>query len=349
MTTVLAAGDHFVRADRLAAAVREACGPDGADLDVVELTLPWPDVPFGRVAEVDEASDAEDEMIAHLAGAQACVTQMGPVTARVLEACPDLRFVGVGRGGPVNVNLEAATAHGVQVTRAPGRNAVATAEHTVAMMLAAARRIPQVHADLLAGTWRGDFYRYDTAGPEIAGSTVGLVGVGEIGERVASRLEGFGARVLVHDPYLPEGHRRAAGAVDLDELLGAADLLSLHARLTADNVRMIGARELALLPQGAVLVNCARAGLLDHDALCDALESGHLHAAALDVFPDEPPAADSRLLRAPRLVMTPHLAGASRQTADNACRIVAADLAAHLRGEPPEHLVNPEVLEQPHR
>lgn len=342
MTTVLAAGDHFVRADRLAAAVREHC-TDELDLEVRELTLPWPDVPFGRVAEVDEASDAEDEMIAHLAGVRACVTQMGPVTARVLDACPDLRFVGVGRGGPVNVNVEAATERGVQVTRAPGRNAVATAEHTVAMMLAAARRIPQVHADLLGGTWRGDFYRYDTAGPEIAGSTVGLVGVGEIGERVATRLEAFGARVLVHDPYLPEGHPRAAAAVGLDDLLGAADFLSLHARLTADNAGMIGARELALLPEGAVLVNCARAGLLDHDALCDALESGRLHGAALDVFPEEPPPAGSRLLGTPGLVLTPHLAGASRQTADNACRIVAADLARHLRGETPEHLVNLEV------
>jgi len=340
MTTVLAAGDHFVWSDHLADAVREACGDEPGNVEVVELTLPWPDVPFGRVAEVDEASDAEDEMIEHLAGAQACLTQMGPITTRVLDACPGLRFVGVGRGGPVNVNVEAATARGVQVTRAPGRNAVATAEHTVAMLLAAARRIPQVHQDLLDGTWRGDFYRYDTAGPEVAGSTVGLVGVGEIGERVAARLEGFGARVLVHDPYLPTHHPRAADAVGLDELLAASDFLSLHARLTADNAGMIGVREIGLLPDGAVLVNCARAGLLDHDALCDALDAGSLHAAALDVFPEEPPPPGSRLLRTPGLVLTPHLAGSSRQTARNAARIVAADLAHHLRGEPLDHPVN---------
>ena len=339
-TTVLAAGDHFVLADRLADAIRTQCD----DVDVNELTLPWPEVPFGPVGGVDEASGTEEELIEHLRGAVACVTQMAPLTESVLEACPDLRFFGVGRGGPVNADIAAATHHGVVVTRAPGRNAVATAEHTITMLLAAARRITTAHDELAGGTWRGDYYRYDAVGPEVAGSTVGLVGLGEIGGRVADRLEAFGATVLVHDPYLPEDHPRAGSAVELDDLLGRSTFVSLHARLTKDNEQMIGRDQIALMPTGSVLVNCARGGLLDYDALCDALESGHLLGAGIDVFPTEPVPEGSRLLTAPHLVMSPHLAGASRQTADNAVEIIVGDLARFLDGRAPEHAVNPEVL-----
>ncbi|MEV4259025.1 NAD(P)-dependent oxidoreductase, partial [Spirillospora sp. NPDC049652] len=203
-TRVLAAGDHFVLNRLLVDAVRaEASALRGAaaDLEFTELTLPWPVVPFGRVAEVDEASGTEDELIEALQGVQVCVTQMAPLTRRVLENCPDLEFFGVSRGGPVNANLEAATEHGVAVAFAPGRNAAATAEHTLGMIMAAARRIPQTHADLHAGLWRGDYYRYEQVGPEIEGSTIGLVGYGAVGSRVARMLKALGARVLVHDPY----------------------------------------------------------------------------------------------------------------------------------------------------
>lgn len=338
---VLTAGDHFVRNDLLATALRREVP---ADLAIGELTLPWPQVPFGPVGEVEEASDVEDELIEALRGVEVCVTQMAPLTRRVLAACPDLRLFCVSRGGPVNANLEAATEAGVAVTFAPGRNAVATAEHTLAMLLAATRRIPATHADLAGGVWRGDYYTYDNAGPELEGSTVGLVGYGAIGRRVARMLAGFGAEVLVHDPYVD-----VPGRVELEELLTRSRFVSLHARATPETTGMIGAAQLALMPAGSVLVNCARGALLDHDALCDALESGHLFGAALDVFPEEPIPPGSRLLTAPNLVMTPHLAGASKQTAARAAAIVAADVARYVRGEPPAHCANPEVSLSAHR
>lgn len=222
------------------------------------------------------------------------------------------------------------------MTYAPGRNAVATAEHTLAMLLAATRRIPQTHADLAGGVWRGDYYTYDNVGPELDGSTVGLVGYGAIGSRVARMLEGFGARVLVHDPYVD-----LPGKVELDELLRRSRFVSLHARATPETAGMIGAAELAAMPRGSVLVNCARGALLDYDALCDALDSGHLFGAATDVFPEEPIPAGSRLLTTPNLVMTPHLAGASKETAMKAASIVAADVARYVRGEPLAHLATP--------
>jgi D-3-phosphoglycerate dehydrogenase len=302
--------------------------------------------PFGKVAEVDEASGTEDEMIDALAGVEVCVTQMGPLTERILSAAPDLRLFCISRGGPVNANLDAATRHGVAVCSAPGRNATATAEHTVAMTLAAMRRIPQTHADLLATAWRSDYYSYDNVGPELEGATVGLVGYGAVGRLVARILGGFGAHVLVSDPYVDESALgNTAELVDLPELLSRSDVVSLHARVSAETTGMIGADQLAAMPRGGVLVNCARGALLDYDALCDALDSGHLFAAALDVFPAEPIPVGSRLLTTAGIVMTPHLAGASKQTAAKAAQIVASEVGRYLRGEPLAHCANPVALE----
>jgi D-3-phosphoglycerate dehydrogenase len=342
-TRILAAGDHFVLNRLIVDALRTQAD---ADLDISELCLPWPLEPFGPVAEVDEASGTEDEMIEALAGVEVCVTQMAPLTEKILAASPDLRLFCVSRGGPVNANVEAATRLGVAVCFAPGRNAAATAEHTVAMMLAAMRRIPQTHGDLAAATWRSDYYSYDNVGPELENSTVGLIGYGAVGSRVASILAGFGANVIVFDPYVkPDSLSGVAEQVVLAELLSRSSVVTLHARAKPETDGLIGREEIAAMPAGAVLVNCARGSLLDYDSLCDALDSGHLFAAAVDVFPEEPVPTGSRLLTTPNLVMTPHLAGASKQTAANAARIVAADVGRFLRGEPLAHCANPQALD----
>jgi D-3-phosphoglycerate dehydrogenase / 2-oxoglutarate reductase len=342
-TRILLAGDHFVLNALLVHALRAEVGDD---LDISELTLDWPLTPFGRVGEVDEASGTEDEMVEALNGVEVCVTQMAPLTEKILAAAPDLRLFCVTRGGPVNANLDAATRHGVAVCSAPGRNAVATAEHTVAMMLSAMRRIPQTHADLLAQSWRSDYYSYDRVGPELADSTIGLIGYGAVGGRVARILTGFGAHVLVFDPYVDEqALAGVAERVELAELVSRSNVVTLHARLTPETADIIGAEQIAALPDGAVVVNCARGGLLDYDALCDGLDSGHLFGAALDVFPEEPIPQGSRLLTTPNIVMTPHLAGASKQTAANAAQIAAAEVSRYLRGETLAHCANPAVLQ----
>ncbi|MGW1954794.1 2-hydroxyacid dehydrogenase [Streptomyces sp. NPDC001920] len=332
---VVAAGDHFILPSLISAAL-------GRELtcDVGELTLGWPLDPFGPVAEVKEASDAEDELIGALAGAQVLVTQMGPVTERVLDACPDLRLVVVCRGGPVNVNLDAAQRHDVRVCYAPGRNAAATAEFTVGLMLAALRRIPQAH-DLLArqGSWEGaTYYTYEHSGLELEDLPVGLVGYGAVGSRVARVLCAFGARVSVHDPYVHHHEIHGLRVPTLDHLLRSSQVITLHARLTAETHGLIGARELALLPPGAIVVNAARGPLLDEEALCDALESGQVSAAALDTYVREPLPPDSRLhALADRVVLTPHLGGASRAVAEKAARIAAEEVGRWARGEPLAH------------
>ncbi|MGW7291297.1 NAD(P)-dependent oxidoreductase [Streptomyces xiamenensis] len=337
---VLAAGDGFVLNRLLTDALHATGGGPGA-WRVRELELPWPHVPFGPVGEVVEASGSEDGLIEALAGVRVCLTQMAPLTRRVLRACPDLELFAVSRGGPVNANLAAAAEHGVAVTFAPGRNAASTAEHTVGLMLAAMRRIPQAHAGVLAGRWDSAQFAYEATGLEIEGSTVGLVGAGAVGGRVAAALTALGARVLVADPYadpaaLPAGVR----LVELPELLASSGVLSLHARLTPETAGMIGAAELAALPPGAVLVNCARGGLLDYAALADALREGRLFAAALDVYDEEPLPAGHPLRGAPNLVLTPHLAGASRAVARRAARMVAAEADRWRRGKPLLHRAN---------
>ena len=285
MVKILLAGDHFITTEVLSDAIARHV----PDADLVALLSGFPEEPFRSVGGVDEVTGDEDALISALEGCTAAITHTHPFTRRVFESAPDLQVLTVCRGGPVNVDLAAATDHGVTVTYVPGRNAIATAEHTVALILAAARQVAQRHSELIGGTWASDYYRYDKAGAELAASTLGLVGFGAVGARVARTCDALGMRVLVFDPYLtddlPAPYERADA---LDDLLASSAVVTLHARLTPETRGMIGRRELALMPQGSILVNCARGGLLDYDALCDALEGGHLFAAACDVFPVEP-------------------------------------------------------------
>ncbi|MCX4781967.1 2-hydroxyacid dehydrogenase [Streptomyces sp. NBC_01264] len=341
-TKVLAAGDHFVLPRLL---TEEVVAATGGAVEVTEIQLPWPHTPFGPVAEVIEASGTEDELIAALQGVEVCVTQLAPLTERILANCPDLKLMCISRGGPVNANLAAATEHGVAVCFAPGRNAVATAEHTLTLLLAAARGVGDTHADLRRGVWRGDYYDYDNCGIEIEGATVGLIGYGAIGSRVAGVLLAMGARVLVHDPYVtPETLAEGVEQASLEDLLTRSRIVSLHARVTEETKGMIGAKEIAMMPRGSVLVNCARGALLDYPAVCDALDSGQLAGAGFDVYDEEPVPAGSRLLTTPGIVMTPHIAGGSQEVAHKAARIVAGEVGRYLRGEPLAHCANPEVL-----
>ncbi|MBA3416610.1 MAG: 2-hydroxyacid dehydrogenase [Chloroflexia bacterium] len=344
-TPTLLAGDRFVL-NRLLRAALEERAP--GRLLYTEHEFAWPVEPFGPVAEVLEAAGSEDELIPLLAGVEVVVTEMAALTRRVLDsaAAADLKLIMVCRGGPVNVNLEAATGRGIPVCYTPARNATATAEYTVGLLLAAMRKLAFGHAELSRGTWRGDYYAYDEAGTELEGKTVGLVGFGAVGSRVARVLRAFGAEVLVADPYVDPAQVEAVEGrvVPLDELLPRADAVSLHARLTPETRHILDRAAIARLPRGAVLVNGARGGLLDYDALCDALDSGHLRAAALDVYEPEPPPPGSRLYTTPNLTLSPHIAGASRETAERAAAIAAEEVGRWLAGEPLRFVANPGAL-----
>ncbi|MFC7844979.1 NAD(P)-dependent oxidoreductase [Streptomyces sp. NPDC057382] len=332
---VVAAGDPLV----LPALITQAVRHEVERAEVTELRLAPPPQPAGPAAGAPDACDAEEAVIEALAGAQVLVTQVGPVTGKVLAACPDLRLVVVCRGGPVDVDLDAAKARDVRVCHTPGHDAAATAEFTVGMMLAALRRIPQAHEELVrqAG-WEDAAYRtYERGGLELEDLAVGLVGYGAVGSRVARVLCAFGARVMVHDPYV-HGEIHGLRLTSLDDLLRRSRVITLHARLTPRTRGLIGARELALLPHGAVVVNVARGPLLDEDALCDALAGGQVAAAALDTCERAPLPAGSRLLGFPeRVVLTPRVGGVSRAAAEKAARLAAEEVGRWVRGEPLAH------------
>ena len=341
---VLAIGDRFIRSDLIVEAVNQEVRQG---LEVSTLDLPWPIEPFGRVAEVDEASGTEEQVIEMVGGTEVLFTHVAPITERVLEAADALRLVVCPRGGPVNINVEAASRKGVAVCYVPGRNAPAVGEHALGLMLAAIRRIADGHVSLRDGEWRGEFYVYEECGIELEASTVGIVGFGAIGSRVGRILRAFGAEVLVYDPYVDSARIEEIGGHpvgELNELLGRSRIVSLHARLTDETRGMIGAEEIAHMPRGSALVNSARGALLDYGALCDALESGHLGSAALDVYDDEPPSRGSRILSAPRIVLSPHIAGATKETAQRAVRLGAAEVRRYVEGEELVNVANRNAL-----
>ena len=338
MTKVLLAGDRFILPEIL----QEALDRHAPGCETTMIKGNWPVSPFVDIAEVHEAEGDEDALIGALAGCEIAFVHASPFTERVLAAASGtLKLITVGRGGPVNINVPAATRHGIRVSNAPGRNATSTAEHSVAMILGAVRQLTDRHNELVTGAWRGDYYAYENTPPEVSGSTVGLIGHGAIGSKVAKTLDAMGAHVVAYDPYVSaDDMPHAEKTDDLDDLLRRANILTLHPRLNDETRGMIGAEQLALLRANAVVVNCSRPPVLDYDALADALDSGRLWAAAADVLPEEPLPAGHRLFSTPRLTITPHLAGASKESAQLAAELGAADIGRYLRGEPLGNALN---------
>ena len=254
----------------------------------------------------------------------------------------DLPLVAVGstRGDPTNVDVAAATAAGIPVLRAPGRNADGVAELAVALLLAATRGIVGADRDVRDGqVYRDGTIPYQRfRGWQIAGRTVGIVGLGAVGRAAAWRFAGLGATVISADPFAPDATH------SLDELLSEADVVSMHAAVTPESVGLISADRIARMQPGAVYLNTARAALHDIDALTEALVSGHLGAAGLDHFEGENLAVDHPLCGLPNVVLTPHIGGATYDTEANHTALMADGLGALLRGETPSNLVNPEVL-----
>jgi D-3-phosphoglycerate dehydrogenase / 2-oxoglutarate reductase len=252
------------------------------------------------------------------------------VDAEVLNAGIKLKIVARAGIGLDNVDVDAATARGILVVNAPTSNIHSAAEHAVALLLATARQIPAADASLRERTWKRSAF----SGTEIFGKTVGVVGLGRIGQLVAQRLAAFGARVLAYDPYVSHALAAQLGIelLSLDELLEVADFISVHLPKTSETAGLIGKEALAKTKPGVIIVNAARGGLVDETALAEAITSGHVRAAGLDVFAKEP-CTDSPLFDLPQVVVTPHLGASTGEAQDRAGTDVAASVKLALAGE----------------
>lgn len=259
------------------------------------------------------------------------------VTREVLKAGRKLQTVGRAGVGVDNIDVDAATEQGVVVVNAPSSNTIAAAEHTVAMILALARHIPQAHASLEEGEWA----RRRFMGTELRGKVLGIVGLGRIGTEVARRAAGFEVEIVGYDPFVAEEHAQHIGVeiVDFDELLRRSDIVTLHVPKTEGTKHLVGVDEIQQMKPGSFLVNCARGGLVDEDALYQALETGALGGVALDVFSEEPP-KNSPLFKHPRVVVTPHLGASTTEAQSSVAREVVEQMLDVLEGRTPRYAVN---------
>jgi D-3-phosphoglycerate dehydrogenase len=279
----------------------------------------------------------DSEIRANLDGVNYLVVHKAPVSAGLIEAAADLEVVGAARGGTENVDVEAARDAGIRVLHAPGRNANAVADYALATMLAHHRRVPFFDRTTSAGGWELEFDP-ERLPRDLASLQVGVVGFGNIGRKVAERYAGFDADVLAYDPYVDDDAIRDAGAtpVSLAELLAGADVVTLHVRLSEETEGLVGAEELETMNESAFLVNTARGGLVDEDALVEALDAGEIAGAALDVFETEPLPEDHPLLGREDVTLSPHTAGSTRDAVLNGSKIVVEGLCVILDGEDPE-------------
>ncbi|GMQ85920.1 MAG: hypothetical protein BMS9Abin07_1490 [Acidimicrobiia bacterium] len=289
--------------------------------------------------EVDVAVDADrDELMTRLGDAAALVVRSATqVDAEMIAAAPNLVVIGRAGIGVDNIDVDAATDRGILVVNAPDANTISAAEHTMALLLAQARRIPEADASLRAGRWD----RSRLQGTELYGKTLGILGLGRIGAMVAERAAAFGMRIVAHDPYI--GDEQAAGLgvqlVGLDELLAESDFLTIHMPRTTETEGLIGADAFDKMKEGVRIINAARGGIVDEEALAAAVAEGVVAGAAVDVYAVEP-TTQSPLFELAEVVVTPHLGASTREAQDRAGASVAASVASALRGEPVPNGVN---------
>ena len=261
-------------------------------------------------------------------------TQVG---AEVIELGGKLKVIGRAGVGIDNIDVDAATRKGIVVVNAPTGNTVAAAEHTIALMLALARNVPQANSRLKSGKWQ----REQLVGTELRNKILGIIGIGNVGSEVAKRAQAFEMRVIAHDPFVSKDYASnlKVDMVSLDQLLREADFITLHVPLTATTERFIGSKELAKLKPTARIINCARGGLLDEKALVKAIENGKLAGAAFDVFASEP-LTDSPLFKEDKIIVTPHLGASTIEAQTGIAQDIAEEVLAVLQGQFSKYAVN---------
>ncbi len=298
-----------------------------------------------RVVVCDD--ETESALVKAAADAQGILFRIKPrCTESLMAACKSLRVVGRHGVGLDTVDIPAATRLGVAVVHAPGSNSQAVAEHALMLMLACTKRTLAIDKLTRAGDWGAKQLTGNTGNTELAGKTLGIVGVGNVGRRVATFAGALGMRVLAYDKYVPDDEVRRRGAEpqkSLEALLPQVDVLTCHTPLTPETRHMINAKTLGLMKPGTIVINTSRGPVQDERALFEALTRGHLSAAGLDVFEEEPTPLDNPLLNLPNIVCSSHVAGVTLEANRQMAMQVSGEMLRVLRGEKPEVLVNPDV------
>lgn len=309
------------------------------------------------IQQLTEASDivvekrtglSEDELTAIIGEYDALIVRsQTKVTRRIMDAARKLKVIGRAGVGVDNIDLEAATQRGIVVVNAPDGNTISTCEHTFAMIMATARMIPQAYAKTIKGEWD----RKSFVGVELRNKVLGVIGMGRIGSEVAKRAKAFGMKVIGYDPFLTEERAEKLGVQlgTVDDVVSQADFITVHTPLTKETRHIISRPQFAKMKKGVRIINCARGGIIDEQALIEALNEGIVAGAAFDVFEEEPPAPDHPFLHHPKIVVTPHLGASTVEAQENVAIDVSEEVLHILRGEPFKNAVNmppvaPEVL-----
>lgn len=299
----------------------------------------------GRIVDVDGTK--VPALLEAIRDADALVVRSETqVTEEVLAAAPMLKVIARAGVGIDNIDVDAATRHGVLVLNAPGANATSAGEHTISLLLAIARQLPYANQTTHSGEWK----RKAIKPFDLRGRTVGIVGLGRVGTIVAKRLKAFEMRVIASDPYIPDDRFDDAGVerAEFDDLLGQADIVTFHCPSTGETAHMLDRESLSRMKRGAIVLNCARGDIVDQEALAEAIRSGHIAAAGIDVFPHEP-CTESPLFGLDNVVLTPHTGGSSAEALEAVGRVIGTTTIAALRGESVPNAVNlpPASLEAP--
>lgn len=340
---ILTVTDLFIKKEVVEAALREKLGHiDHLEIENYAVDFPVTPLQYSE-GEITEFVGSEEDLIRRIGDVDHLVVHTSPVTQSVIEHGKKLKSISVTRGGAVNVNVEAATRKQIPVFNTPGRNSSAVAEFTIGLIIAETRNIARSHETTRQGKWVDDYYMYDKTEYELSSKVIGLMGYGNIGEKVCKLLSGFGCKVLVYDPYISQVKRNAE-LVDLDTLLSEADIISLHMRVTPETTGMINLKLLKRMKSSAILVNTARGPLVNYSDLYEALSGGIIARAALDTFESEPVEEGNPLLKLENVTLTNHIAGASRNAVKISADIMAEDLKAFLEGRDVKNLVNKDYI-----
>ena len=346
---VLCIGDVMIPGDNIGAAAK-TLRLNNLNIDIKNWETDWGKLQDRRLI-IEKQGPSAESVVRQILNAnkytEMLLVLFCPVSREAINALPNLKLIGASRAGLENIDVKYATEKGIIVQNIKGRNAQAVSDFTIGLILGEVRNIARSYHAVKNGVWRKNFVNSEMI-PELQGKTIGLVGFGDIGQLVAQKLSGFQVNILVFDPYVSDEviQKYHVQKVTIEDLLKNADFVSLHARLNKDSKNVIGEKELSLMKKNAYLINTARAGLINEDALYHTLKEKKIAGAALDVFWQEPIGENSRWLELDNVTLTTHIAGTTKEALTKSPYLLVEDINKLLENKEPKFIVNLEVLKR---